>query len=215
MPGERRDEWLRLSAASRLVGVDPDTLRRWADRGEITAFTTPGGHRRFDRASLERITAARARTPGSVARLGATPERLSAAYRRSYGRRVAAPVVDPRRTVEPEGREPFRQDGRRLVEVLLAYLDADDDAARGAAESEAGALTADLAQRLAARAVDLADAVTLFVAARRPFLAELRSLARRRHLDGEQFASLYEAAASLLDRLLIAFIAAHRTGASA
>ena len=64
MPQERRGEWLRLTEASRVVGVDPDTLRRWADRGEITAFTTPGGHRRFARRSLERITAARAEHAG-------------------------------------------------------------------------------------------------------------------------------------------------------
>jgi hypothetical protein len=212
MPPEPRDEWLRLSAASRLVGVDPDTLRRWADRGDVPVFTTPGGHRRFARTAIERITAQRARPSGTFTRLGATPERLSAAYRRSYGRRPSAPV-DARRAVEPEGREPFRQDGRRLVEALLGYLDAVDDAARASAEAEAAALTSDLARRLAGRGIDLADSVTLFVGARRPFLAELSALARRRHLDIEQFAGLHESAASLLDRLLIAFIAAHRAEA--
>jgi excisionase family DNA binding protein len=213
MPQQPRDEWLRLSAASRLVGVDPDTLRRWADRGDLPVFTTPGGHRRFARTTLERITAQRSRAPGSFTRLGATPERLSAAYRRSYGRRTTTPV-DARSAVEPEGREPFRQDGRRLVEVLLGYLDAVEAPARAAAEAEAGSLTADLARRLAARGIDLADSVTLFVGARRPFLAELSALGRRRHLDVEQFAGLYETAASLLDRLLISFIAAHRAEAA-
>jgi excisionase family DNA binding protein len=211
MPQERREEWLRLTEASRVVGVDPDTLRRWADRGEITVFTTPGGHRRFARAALERITATRRASPVGIAKLGATPERLSAAYRRSYGRRGPAPV-DPRGAVEPADREPFRQDGRRLVEVLLAYLDASEPGAKAAAEEEAGRLSADLAARLQARGVELTDAITLFVAARRPFLAELSALARRRRLDADQFGALYESAASLLDRLLIGFIAAHRAG---
>ena len=29
------DPWLPLGAASRLVGVGPDTLRRWADTGKV------------------------------------------------------------------------------------------------------------------------------------------------------------------------------------
>ncbi|MHB8891062.1 MAG: helix-turn-helix domain-containing protein, partial [Candidatus Limnocylindrales bacterium] len=48
---------LPLGAASRMLGVDPDTLRRWADEGRVPAFTTPGGHRRFDRRALERMIA--------------------------------------------------------------------------------------------------------------------------------------------------------------
>jgi DNA-binding transcriptional MerR regulator len=40
-------ERLSLGPASRVLGVDPDTLRRWADFGQIEDYTTPGGHRRF------------------------------------------------------------------------------------------------------------------------------------------------------------------------
>jgi len=50
---------LSLGPASRLLGVDPDTLRRWADEGRIEAFTTSGGHRRFARSAVERILEAR------------------------------------------------------------------------------------------------------------------------------------------------------------
>ena len=63
-PAER----LPLGQASRLLGVDPDTLRRWADEGRVPAFTTLGGHRRFERRALERLVATR-RT-GAVGRPG-------------------------------------------------------------------------------------------------------------------------------------------------
>ena len=33
--GSADDPWLALGAASRLVGVAPDTLRRWADSGKV------------------------------------------------------------------------------------------------------------------------------------------------------------------------------------
>ena len=34
--------------ASDLLGVNPDTLRRWEQEGKIVAERTTGGHRRYD-----------------------------------------------------------------------------------------------------------------------------------------------------------------------
>ena len=58
-----------MGAASRLLGVAPDTLRRWADTGRIESFTTPGGHRRFLRSSLESLVNAPRRHRYGVERL--------------------------------------------------------------------------------------------------------------------------------------------------
>ena len=76
--------WLSIGPASRLLGVDQDTLRRWADEGRIDAFTTPGGHRRFERAAVDRLVAGRRAGARPLASMGATPERLSRVYQRSY-----------------------------------------------------------------------------------------------------------------------------------
>ena len=201
---------LSLGPASRLLGVDPDTLRRWADEGRIEAFVTPGGHRRFDRRELERVLAAR--RPGSVrpplASLGATPDRLSRAYRRSY---VAnANEGNARDAIPTADHAAFRTDGRGLVDSLVAYLDASDDRTREAAEATAVGLTDDLARRLAAAGLSLTESVGLFVAARRPFLSELGALARRRALDPDRLSALFEAASELLDRLLLRLIRVHQ-----
>ena len=163
--------WLALGAASQLVGVDPDTLRRWADEGRVEVFHTPGGHRRFRRRSLERLVRSGGHERATLGGLGITPDRLAAVYRRRYARhRAGSP--DPREFVRPAEREVFRVEGRRLVEALLLRLDA--------------------------------------VAARQPFQAEVGALARRRALDPEQLARLYEEASTLLDRLLLVFIDGHR-----
>ena len=116
-------ERLALGEASRLLGVDPDTLRRWADEGRVPAFTTPGGHRRFERRALERLIAARRTGPaGSLASLGASQDRLSAAYRRRYGEHHGG-KLDPRATVPASERESYRDVGRRLVDALVRHLD--------------------------------------------------------------------------------------------
>lgn len=199
------EAWLSLGPASSLLGVDPDTLRRWADAGRVRSFATPGGHRRFSRADLDRIQAARRSGRRSLAALGATPERFTRAYARSYRDGAAAPSVG---TVDERAREAFRIDGRRLVETLLAYLDAPDAARKEPLEAQAVEAVELTARRLAAAGADPVIATGAFVAARGPFLAALESLGRRRSLDAPALMGLYAEAAALLDRLLLRFIAA-------
>jgi excisionase family DNA binding protein len=199
---------LSLGPASRLLGVDPDTLRRWADEGRIEAFTTTGGHRRFSRAAVERILEARRHDATMrLANLGATRDRLSRAYRRGYA--SPADVADVREAIPESDRDAYRDGGRALVAALLAHLDAADDEARGTAEALATTVTEDLARRMAAAGIALADAVSLFVAARRPFLTELGVIARRRSVDPDRLATIYDTSSGLLDRLLLRLVAAH------
>lgn len=198
--------WLSLGPASRMVGVDPDTLRRWADEGRIEAYVTPGGHRRFDRQTIDALVSARRAGRRPLASLGASPERLTRAYRRSYSGDSTARDVP---AGDEHERAQYRQDGRLLVEALVAHLDAgaDDPTERDRSEAAATALVDDLARRLAASGMSLTEAVGLFVAARRPFLDELTGLGRRRALEASRLAALYQDASGLLDRLLLRLIA--------
>lgn len=202
---------LALGAAASMLGVDRDTLRRWADAGRIRSFTTPGGHRRFARIEVERLMAAKragrrslAGRP-SLAALGATPERIARAYGRQYRDGAGAPsaVVG-----DETAREAFRAEGRRLVEALLAYLDTAGSAEKAQLEAQATAIVDQTAGRLAAAGLSTAEATAAFVAARAPFLAALESLGRRRSLDAPAVMRLYAEAATLLDRLLVRFVAA-------
>ena len=46
-------EWISTKDTTRLLGVAPTTLRRWADEGKLVCRRTAGGHRRFLRSSIE------------------------------------------------------------------------------------------------------------------------------------------------------------------
>jgi excisionase family DNA binding protein len=206
---EPPDRPLSLGPASRLLGVDPDTLRRWADEGRIDSFTTPGGHRRFARAALERVLQARRHDATiRLASLGATTDRLSRAYRRGYS--DGAEVGSVRDAVPSGERDAFRDDGRALVAALVAHIDGVDDADRAAAEADATVATEALARRIAGAGISLADAVSLFIAARQPFLAELGAIARRRSLDPDRLSQIYDRSSRLLDRLLLSLVATHQ-----
>ena len=201
--GPRSQEWLSLGPASRQIGVDPDTLRRWADGGRVRSWSTPGGHRRFSRADLDRLQTSRRTRRRPLANLGATPDRVARAYARSYrnGSSTRAPT-----SFGTADREAFREVGRRLVGQLLAFLDATTTARKDELEREARLAVATTAQTLAGSGATVGGAVEAFIAARRPFLSELESIGRRRALTAPESTTLYAEAASLFDRLLVHFV---------
>jgi len=46
----------RIGEAARLLGVSPDTVRRWADAGRLTTSRTTGGHRTIAGPDLARLS---------------------------------------------------------------------------------------------------------------------------------------------------------------
>ncbi|PTL59369.1 MerR family transcriptional regulator [Paraconexibacter algicola] len=50
---------LTVSAAAEYLGVSAATVRRWERSGDLVAYRTPGGQRRFDPADLDAFLAAR------------------------------------------------------------------------------------------------------------------------------------------------------------
>ena len=205
------DGWVSMGPASRTLGVDPDTLRRWADTGRVRAYMTPGGHRRFSRADLDRVAAVRRPAEPPLAALGTTPDRVTRAYARAY--RSGSPVAASR--LPDDARVALRADGRRLVAVLLAYLDATGEPDRDRWAAEALGLIGAAGRRLADIGADVREVVAIFLQARRPLLEELGTLGRRRALEPSRLASLYERAAVLLDRLLLHLLETHAAALAA
>jgi excisionase family DNA binding protein len=200
--------WMGLGEASSMLGITPGTLRRWADEGRIQVFTTPGGHRRFSSAALRALLPAdRARRP-LLARLGASPERIARAYRRT-GRAThpaRAPWVE---ALSPEHREVFRDRGRELVAILLAHLDAPDPDTGAARLQDAKQLAAAYGREVAELGLSLADTVEGFLRFRSPFTEALGGLARRRGLDTREATDLLAEAESATDALLVALMTGH------
>jgi len=76
-PGSRRSaaaqpEWLTLGQAAKYVGVAQSTMRKWSDLGRVSAFYTPGGHRRYRRSDLDQFLD-RSGPPSNASSGGAGP----------------------------------------------------------------------------------------------------------------------------------------------
>jgi excisionase family DNA binding protein len=48
-----QDDWLTLGQAAKYLGVAQSTMRKWSDSGRLSAFYTPGGHRRYRLSELD------------------------------------------------------------------------------------------------------------------------------------------------------------------
>ena len=200
-----------MSDASRILGVAPATVRRWSDAGRLRVFTTPGGHRRFSRSSLERLLPAdRSRRP-SVGAAGLTPSRLARVYRRAG--RDAVPQLPWVLALTDDQRVVFRERGHLLAASLLQYLDASqpETATHHLAEStrsaeEYGSVAAGLG-------LSLSQTVEAFLRFRAPFHHELAVAARRRGFDTPETTDLLETAERAMDRLLVATMTGHESAA--
>jgi excisionase family DNA binding protein len=203
---------MTLAEASALLGVSPATLRRWADAGRVSVFTTPGGHRRFSRRGLRRLLpSSRLRRPAAE-RLGLTPDRLSRIYRRR-GQTFALQtpwLAD----LDEQDRERFRMRGRRLAVHLLAWLDAEvgggaDPEVADHPLHEASQAAAEYGRESADRGWSLSQTVEGFLQFRSPFMSELMRGARRRGLDAASATAMVESAEGAMDRLLLATMTGH------
>jgi len=200
-------DWVGLSEASRLLGVSPATLRRWSDAGRLRVFTTPGGHRRFSRATLERMLPAdRSRRP-SLGSAELTPNRISRSYRRAS--REAAPELPWVLALSAEQRILFRERGQLLAAGLLRYLDAPQPEAAAGHLNEASATAAEYGRIAAGLGLSLSQTVEGFLRFRAPFHHELALAARRRGFDTAETTDLLESAEAAMDRLLVATMSGH------
>jgi excisionase family DNA binding protein len=115
----RPAEWMSIHEAASLVGVSPATLRRWCVAGDVPAFTTPGGHRRFSRRAITQLLPheAAAVTDRQLERLAAV---LVRELRRASSRMAATPPWSD--ALDAADRDELDALGRRMIAGLVAGL---------------------------------------------------------------------------------------------
>ena len=206
-------DWLGLSEASRLLGISPATLRRWSDAGRLRVYTTPGGHRRFSQAALERLLPAdRSRRP-ALGGAELTPSRIARTYRRVS--RDTASELPWVVTLSDEHRILFRERGQLLAASLLQYLDATQPEGTAHHLKEASVSAGEYGRVAATLGLSLSQTVEGFLRFRAPFHHELAVAARRRGFDSAEMTDLLETAERAMDRLLVATMTGHSVATSA
>ena len=202
--------WLTLGEASRMLGVDPDTLRRWADTGKVDVFHTPGGHRRFLRTSIEgMLPRPRQAKRQSLSSMGEAPDRIAAEFRKRVRSDMAE--QDWHQRFDETSLKWFRERGMRMSDLLIGYLDAVRRPGREQYLGQAADLGREYGAEAKRRGLSLGESTQAFLFFRARFLAEIANVARRRALGADQAAALFEEADRSLDTVILGLIDGHRT----
>jgi hypothetical protein len=204
---EAREVWLGVHEASAMLGVSPATLRRWSVAGKVETFTTPGGHRRYARSTLEHLLPGGTGPQPSVAALGGSYDRVAATLRTSLAATVPElPWLD--RTDEQTMRL-LALAGRAMVDGVLGYVDGTSRRQRESALApalQAAAWHGHLARR---RGSNLGETVAAFQRCRSLLLDLLGELACQHGLATPATTRLLARANDATDRLVVALVSAH------
>jgi hypothetical protein len=204
---EDREVWLGVHEASAMLGVSPATLRRWSVAGKIETFTTPGGHRRYARSTLEHLLPRAAGGEQSVASLGGSADRVVEILAASIAE--VCPHVAWLDGADEQTTHGLALAGRAMVDGVLGYVDGASRREREAALAPA-LRAAELHGRLAERrGGNLGETVALFQRCHSLLLDLLGELAVRHGLGTPATTRMLARANDAGHRLVVALISAH------
>lgn len=202
------EQWLTVQQACALIGVAPATLRRWSAAGDVPAFTTPGGHRRFARSTILGLLPSAGRARPNLERLGETAQHMTQVYRSQLtdACQGAAWLVG----LGEDQREALRYHGRAISASLLASIDAPNPQEHRAAVLNAERGASECGRIAAQGSAGIGETIETFLRFRGLFLAELVAMSRRRGLDTITATDLLVTANQTIDQLQVAVVSGHQ-----
>ncbi|HEX6288399.1 MAG TPA: helix-turn-helix domain-containing protein [Herpetosiphonaceae bacterium] len=206
-PSHEQD-WLTLSEASKLLGVHPATLRQWSDEGKVRIFRTPGGHRRFSHADIERMLQV---TPLRGA--GLSSYLMTEALERTRQELPGALGQNWARGIGEDERQRQRQSGRQLVALTTQLIGKRTPTTEQ--REIAQRLGREYGEMMARTGHSLPDAVMAFIFFRDSLLETVFSLPETTGLDRDETLAIVRRINDLLNEVLRAMMDAHAQTAAA
>jgi len=188
--------WISLRQASTLLGVNPSTLRRWADAGQVRIFRTPGGHRRFSEADLEALMAGK--RPPAAQSYEALAGEAAGRIRRS----LQAGEPSWLRGLDEKAREELYNLASRVFELASRFLSR--PTRRGRFREEARRLGREYGQKLSAAGLSFQETLETFSLFRRTLLNTALEMAQKGGLAIGDLAETSAQVGELADEVLLA-----------
>jgi excisionase family DNA binding protein len=199
------EAFLNISEASRILGVSEAALRQWTDEGKIKAFITPGGHRRYSRADLKRLTGSHHRMLGVKDLVSEIEETVELHHEISRKSLDSEPWYNK---LTRESQDHLADLGRRLLSLIIKYIT--EPSKREENIHLARQVGHDMGETLAARGLPLADAVEVFMMHREPVINASTSLLKKREAFSGRVVDAIPLAIHVIDETLVALVAAHQ-----
>ena len=196
---------LGISEASQLLGVSEASLRQWTDEGKIKAFITPGGHRRFARAELKKLTSSHPRILG-VKDLVAELEDTALLLRETS--KTSLNATSWYSELHEESKEHLSHLGRQLLNLIIKYIT--EPSKREENVHLVREVGHDLGETLSKLELPLTDSVEAFLLHRDPIMNAATHLIRKREAFTGRVVEAIPLVAHVMDEALVSLVAAHQ-----
>ena len=196
---------LSISEASQLLGVSDGALRQWTDEGKIKVFITPGGHRRYARAELQKFMSSQPRMLG-VRDLVTELEETARQHREIA--RASLRNTAWYNKLNEESQAHLADLGRRMLNLIIKYI------TESSRREETIRLVRDVGrdhgETLAKLELPLTDSVEAFLLHRDPIMSAVTHLMKKRESFTGRIVEAMPMVAHVMDKALIALVAAHQ-----
>lgn len=203
------EKWLSVREASALIGISPATLRRWSVAGNVQAFTTPGGHRRFARSEILMLLKAPIQQSVRPIRPTNTAPHLSRMYRRTMEQ------LSPREAwlngFGEIAKGSLHEQGSRMSTSLMRFLDATDPQERLTAIRGAHMAASAFGRIAAQSSSEIRQTVQVFLISRMIFLSDLLEGSLASESNAFESTHRLVIATQTTDQLLISLMEAHES----
>ena len=200
-----QESLVSISEASRALGVSEAALRQWTDEGELKAFITPGGHRRYSVAELKKFMGSQQRVHNIkdlVAELEDTVQ-VHGEIARGY---LNTTSWDSKLSQESQGR--LADLGRGLLRLIIRYVTVPSK--REETMELARSVGREHGEMLAKLGLPLTDSVEAFILHRGPIMNAATHLVGKREKFSGRVVEAIPLVAHVMDGALVSLVAAHQ-----
>ena len=200
-----QESLVSISEASHLLGVSEAALRQWTDEGKITAFITPGGHRRYSKTGLKKFISSHQKV------LGIKDLVIELEDTVRLHREIAKTSLDTTswyNKLSDESKAQLAVLGRRLLKLIIRYITVPSK------REETIKLAIGVGQgfggTLAKLGLPLTDSVEAFILHRNPIMNATTHLMKKREAVTGRVVEAIPLVARVMDETLVSLVSAHQ-----
>ena len=199
------DEWLSLSAAAKLLGVHPSTVRLWSDKGVLPVHKTQGGHRRYKRGEILLWSETNSKSKEEALE----PEGMLNEVVKNVRMQISEGRLEAEswyQKLDEEARRQYRMRARSLFQGLTNYIATHGEAAA----TEAYAIGYEYASRARRYNLSYVDAAKAFLFFRDTLVESVIKVYSEGNIPSKRATEMYTKMHTFTDEILISLLETYR-----
>jgi excisionase family DNA binding protein len=199
------DEWLSLSAAAKILGVHPSTVRLWSDKGALPVHKTQGGHRRYKRGEILLWAETNSRSRVNVIE----PEGMMQEVVKNVRMQISEGRLQEEswyQMLDEDARVQYRLSARSLFQGMMTYVATNGQEA----DSESYAIGYEYASRARRYNLSYVDAAKAFLFFRDTLVESVIKVYNEANVPSKKATEMYTKMHTFTDEILISLLETYR-----